>query len=164
MTFQTNVRLVQTTGIVGDIIFDSPRRAHPGRLQSTDPALNVVGRGFSHVAGSDDEVTADTPGAFAGILINSKNYASRGTTAGGTLAPTLTLANNEEGEFLTMGIVIVALTTDGDIGENVFYSDTTGEIAADPTTTLAGHTIIPNAKVVRQNIPAPGLAFIQLTS
>lgn len=164
--FQTSVRLVQTTGIVGDIINDGPRRAIPGRLNSTAEANNVVGRAFFHTAASDDQVQANGADtlAFAGILVNSKNYTLRGTTAGGTLAPTTTLANGEQVELLQMGIVIVTFSTTATIGWNVFAHNTTGVLAAAAGTTLASHTLIPNAKVVRRNITSAGDGIIQLTN
>ena len=167
MGFQSQVRINQTTGIVGDIIIDGPMRAQPGILSSTSAANNVIGRAFRNIAGSDTDVTADAAGVFAGILANSKVYATSGTPVtgvdSGTLAPTLLLPNETEGEFVTKtsGIVVV-LSTDAAIGDNVFYADATGILAADTGTTLASHTLIPNATVVRQNIPAAGLAIIQL--
>jgi len=164
MPFQSTVEFTSATGVIGDIFIDGPRRGQPGILRSSDPANNVIGRAFSHVAGDDLAVTADTPGAFAGILANSRTYALQGTAAGGTLAPTIVLPNETNVELVTLTSgIIVLLTTDAAIGENVFYSDTDGSIAADPSTTLAGHTLIPNAKIVRRNIPAPGLAIVELT-
>ena len=163
--FQSTVRLVQTTGIVGDIINDGPRRAIPGRLNSGDAADNVVGRAFYHTAASDDQVQADGANTlqFAGILANSKNYALRGTTAGGTLAATTTLANGEQVELLQMGIIIVTLTTTANIGDNVYAADADGQLAAG-TSAPANHTLVPNAKVVRRNITSAGDAIIQLTN
>ncbi len=165
MTFQSTVRIDQTTGIVGDVYISGPMEGKPGILQSTAATNNVIGRAFRHVANSDLEVSADVAAgaAFAGILANSKRYATSGTAAGGTLASTLTLPNEAEVELVskTSGI-IVQLSTDGAIGENVFFATATGILASDPGTTLAGHELIPNAVVVRMNIPAAGLAIIKL--
>lgn len=73
-TFQQTVRIDQTTGIVGEIIFSGPQRAQTGILSSTSAANNVIGRAFRHIAGNDTDVTADAAGVFAGILVNPKVY------------------------------------------------------------------------------------------
>lgn len=163
MSFQSTVNTTQATGVVGDILIDGPMRAQPGILASTSAANNVIGRAFRHVSGSDLNVTADGTGAFAGILGNTKVYAHGGTTSGGTLDETLVLPNNTNVELVTKTSgIVVDLSTDAAIGENVFYNDTTGILAADAGTSLSGHTQIPNAKVVRRNISAAGLAVIEL--
>ena len=164
MPFQSNVRINQTTGIVGDVVLQGPLMAQPGILASTNAANNVIGRAFRNAANSDLNVSADAAsGEFAGILANSKVYATSGTASGGTLAPTLALPNNTEVElvFFTAGI-LVELSTDAAIGENVFYATATGILAADPSETLADHVLIPNARVVRNNISSAGLAIIEL--
>ena len=165
MPFQQNVRINQTTGIVGDIVFDGPLRGQTGILASTSAANNVIGRGFRHVANSDSNVTADAAGIFAGIAANSKVYASSGTAAAGTLAPTLTLPNNASVELVTMTSgILVELSTIATIGQNVFYANASGILAAASGETLANHTIIPNAAIVRNNISgAARLAIVELT-
>ena len=164
MPFQSTVRINQTSGIVGDIVLDGPLIGGPAILNSTSAANNVIGRAFRHLANEDLEVTADGTGNFAGILVNSKHYATSGTTAGGTLAPTIILPNNLEVELVTFTAgVLVSLSTDASIGENVFYADATGILAADAGTTLASHTLIAGARVVRNNISAAGLAIVELT-
>lgn len=166
MPFQSSVRIDQTTGVVGDIIIDGPMRGVPAILSSTLAANNVIGRAFRHVADDDMKVTADdaTNMNFAGILANSKVYANDGTLTGGTLAPTLTLANDVQVELVTMTSgIVVSLSTSADIGDNVFYADATGILAASDQDTLTDHTIIPRARVVRRNISAAGLAIIELT-
>ena len=172
MAFQSTVRIDQTTGIVGEIILSGPHRAQPGILSSTAAANNVIGRAFRHVAASDTDVTADAAGVFAGILVNPKVYATSGTTAG-TLQPTLTLPNETQAEFLYMGIIVVDLSQDSptdprrNIGDNVWYQDTTGILVGvqSTTTTVTGYTQVPNATIIRNNVDAdPGLAIIQLTN
>ena len=165
MPFQSTVRINQTTGIVGDIVLDGPIIGAPAILNSTSAANNVIGRAFKHLANEDLEVSADAAsGAFAGILVNSKHYATSGTTAGGTLAPTIILPNNMEVELVTFTAgVLVSLSTDASIGENVFYADATGILAAAAGTTLSSHTLIAGARVVRNNISAAGLAIVELT-
>ena len=164
MPFQASVRIDQTTGIVGDIVLDGPLRGQPGILASTSAANNVIGRAFRHVANSDLNVTADAAGVFAGILANAKHYATSGTTSG-TLAPTLVLPNNMEIELITMTSgILVELSTVAAIGNNVFYADATGILAAAAGTTLASHTLISGATIVRNNISGTGrLAIVELT-
>lgn len=165
MAFQSTVRQVQTTGIVGEIIFDGPHRARPANLNSGGATPNTVGKAFTWDAAVDDEAGAGSigAGAFAGILINPKHYALYGTTAGGTLAPSLDLPDNSHGELLSMGTIIVNLTIvdTGLIGEGIFYVDATGALGSG--TAVAGQTQITNAKIDRENISGAGLAIITLT-
>lgn len=132
MTFQATVANVLGFGVVGEYAFLGPSRAQSASLLSDSAANNVVGRGFTQV--SEGVVKAGGTGLFAGILANPKVYASRGTTADGSLAPTLTLANYEQGEFVTMGILNVALLTAFNIGDGVLMDTTTGELSAQSRT------------------------------
>lgn len=167
MAFQSTVRIDQTTGIVGDIVIDGPQRGRSAILNSTSAANNVIGRAFRHITGNDNTVSADVASGqpFAGILGNSKTYATSGTTAGGTLAPTLILPNNAEVELVTMASgLLVDLSTVAAIGDNVFYATATGILAANSATTLTNHELIQGAIVVQNNITGSGrLAIIQLT-
>ena len=167
MPFQTEVRIDQTTGIVGDIVLDGPLRGQPGILNSTSAANNVIGRAFRHIAGQDLMVSADvaTGSVFAGILANSKRYATSGTAAGGTLAPTLMLPNNANVTLVTMTSgILVMLATTANIGDNVFFATATGILSAASGTTLADNELIPNATIVRNNITGSGrLAIVELT-
>ena len=167
MPFQATVRIDQTTGTVGDIVLDGPLRGQPAILNSTSAANNVIGRAFRHLANQDLEVSADAAAGrpFAGILANSKLYATSGTAAGGTLAPTLVLPNNAEAELVTMTSgILVELSTVAGIGDNVFFATATGILAAAAGDTLADHEIIPGAKIVRNNISGAGrLAVVELT-
>ena len=167
MPFQTEVRIDQTTGIVGDIVLDGPLRGQPGILNSTSAANNVIGRAFRHIAGQDLMVSADMAAGsvFAGILANSKRYATSGTAAGGTLAPTLMLPNNANVTLVTMTSgILVMLATTANIGDNVFFATATGILSAASGTTLADNELIPNATIVRNNITGSGrLAIVELT-
>ena len=167
MPFQTEVRINQTTGIVGDVVLDGPLRGQPGILNSTSAANNVIGRAFRHIAGQDLMVSADVAAGsvFAGILANSKRYATSGTAAGGTLAPTLMLPNNANVTLVTMTSgILVMLATTANIGDNVFFATATGILSAASGTTLADNELIPNATIVRNNITGSGrLAIVELT-
>lgn len=165
MPFQSTVRLVQAFGIIGEVIFDGPQRAAPNILDSADAANNVIGRAFTALAGIDGRVEAGGAGVFAGILINPLAYATAGV-AGDALAPTLLLPNETEADFLTMGIIVVLLTTAANIGDDVHFVIATGELlaVAPGTAPAVGNAAVPNAKVSRRNIPAAGLAVITLTN
>lgn len=172
MTFQTIVRIDQTTGIVGEIILSGPTRAQPLILNSTSPVNNVIGRAFNHIANSDTDVAADEPGVFAGILVNPKVYATSGP-ASGTLDPTLTLPNETQAEFLYMGLIVVDLsqvspvTPSLEIGANIWAENSTGIlVGVEPATpTVADYTQVPNTVIRRNNVTAdPGLAIIELTN
>lgn len=171
-TFQSTVRIDQTTGIVGEIILSGPHRAKPAILSSTSAANNVIGRAFRHVGTDDLDVTADAAGVFAGILVNPKVYATSGPSTG-TLDPTLTLPNQTNVELLDMGFILVDLSQDSptdprrNIGDNVWYQDTTGILVGvqSTTTTVTGYTQVPNATIRRNNVDGdPGLAIIRLTN
>lgn len=109
MTFQSTVRFDQAFGVPGEIILDGPLRAEPGQLLSADPTMNVFGRMFSMDSAVPGVWRAGDPTAngerFA-IMSGPKQNVAAGTAAGGSLAPTLTLRNQEIAQFLTMGFVI----------------------------------------------------------
>ena len=165
MSFQSLVRLLQTTGIIGEIIFGGPHRVRPLNVNSNAGTPNTVGKAFTYDAANDDECGPGTVGggAFAGILINPKHYALNGTVAGGSLAPTLDLPDNTNAELMSMGTIIVNLSIvdTGKIGEPIFYVDASGVLGSG--TAVAGQTQIANAKIDRENISGAGLAIITLT-
>lgn len=153
MVFQQTVRQDQTFGFVGEVIEDTPMRARQNIIVSGDAANNMIGRAFTQVNNQDDQVQAGGTGFFFGIFINSKNLATSGTSAG-TLEPTLVVPNRTIGEFIYSGVVIVEISNAANIGDFVYYNDTTGALQAG-TTAPANHTQVPGARIVRRNIPAP---------
>jgi len=162
MSFQSTVRLNQTDGIVGDIAFDGPLRANPGILESADAANNVIGRAMFRLADEDLKMAAEGADTlvFAGILSNSKVYALEGDAAS-SLNPTLTLPNQTEVEVVDMGYIYVNSLDAVSIGDDVYASNTTGELQS---TAGAGFTQIPNAKFDLRNTDAAGLAIVRLTN
>jgi len=164
--FPSTVAMDIAAGNVGELAFEGPLNAQPAILNSADAANNVVGRAFTHLA-AEGQVTAGGAGVFAGILANPKAYASRGTVAGGTLAPTLTLANGETGEFVQMtpGIFVTLPAAAANIGDQVIYATATGILATQVPGTApgAGNAIVPGATVVRyEKSGVAGLAVIAL--
>lgn len=153
MTFQKTVRFDQAGGIPGEIAYAGPHRAEPGILAT----VGTVGRFFS-----EDPAKPGfwTQGALAGalrvaLLTTPKQYASRGTQAGGTLAPTLVLPANSEGEFTSMGQIWVQGDTPNAMpGHDVYFSDLTGAVITAPPSTpiTSGATKVSGAVVA----PRPG--------
>jgi hypothetical protein len=160
--FQSTVRAQQASGIVGQVFAENPTRAFPVILDSADAANNVIGRVFSHIATEDLKVEAGGTD-FAGILVNTLIYANKGS-AGDSLAPTLTLANEAVAECLDMGMIFVASASAAAINDNVYYNPLTGEIGTGAAPFGAYTEQVPNAKVVRQNTSGAGLCIIQLTN
>lgn len=160
MAFQSTVSLSQAFGVPGEVIFTGPTRAQPYRLSSADASYNVVGRAFT--VSSEGVAQAGGAGAFAGILVHPKHYASYGTTADGTLAPTLTLANNAQVECMTLGEVVVTLPGAAAIGDAVKYNTTTGVLGVGAPG--AGEATVPGAKVSHFTVSGAGLAVITLTN
>lgn len=158
--FQSAIQRNQAFGVPGEIAFDGPRRVRPGVLKGTAANI-VVGRFFTIDPADGFYLPGGDAGIPGGVLIHPKHYASFGTQAGGALAPTLTLAANTAAEFMTMGEIVVALSTACTIGDGVFYDDVTGILGAGVAG--IGQTQIAGAQVVRYSNVAPGLAVISLT-
>lgn len=157
---QASVSQKQGFGVAGDLFSNGPVRTKPYTLVST-PAVNTIGNAFTITAEGVATAGGDA-GIFAGILVNSKEYASLGTSAGGSLAPTLVLPDNTIGELLTMGEIVVSLSNAAVIGSGVYYADATGALGCGTAST--GQTQIANAKVVRYATSGAGLAVIELTN
>jgi hypothetical protein len=160
-TFQSTINVNLAFGVVGELIQDGPQRVDSLTLDSTGGAVGLAytksnSTGIASVGGT---------GVFAGILVNPKVYASRGVS-GATLDPTMTLPGNSQGEFLTMGTIVVSVTNAANIGDWIEFNQTTGALKAiSPGATAdAGYTIISNCTVYRNPTSAAGLVAIRLTS
>lgn len=177
MTFQSSVANNIGFGVVGELAFDGPLRAQPGRLDSASAANNVIGRAFTvkddATAGYDTaadpqplDVQAGGTGVFAGILANPKVYPLYGTT-GDTLASSLTLPNNTIGTLVqeTAGMII-AVPAACAIGDWVWFDNTTGELqtTAPGASAPAGTTRVPNGRITRYESAAAGLAVMELNA
>lgn len=132
MSFQTSVRFDYAFGVPGEIKYDGPSRAQPGFIVSASAAYNIVGATAYTQANSGGAVAAGGTNPFFGLLANPKIYASFGTTGGGPLAPTMTLPNDVEGEFLQMGYMVATMPAACNIGDQVTYNLTTGALASVP--------------------------------
>lgn len=136
MTFQTSVSTQMAFGVPGELFLGGPHRAQPGIIDSTGATNpNRVGRAFTQVpgVGNDGHCTVGGTGTFFGWLFNPKVYASRGTVADGTLAPSLDLPQYSEGEFCYDATgLIVSLPAAANIGDLVYYDTTTGAPSTSP--------------------------------
>jgi hypothetical protein len=178
MGFQSTVNINYAFGVVGELIFDGPQRAD-SLIMNSSGTPNVIGYAFTKSATTNIAVVggAITPGAtaFAGILCNPKVYASRGTS-GQPLAPSLVLPDNSQGEFVTMGTIVVncvanATQTGAKIGDVVLYNLSASGIAVGAISALtpgvsipAGWAAVPNAYVRDYPTTAAGLIAINLTN
>lgn len=164
MAFQSTVNINQAFGVVGELIQDEPIRAETLLIGAGGFTVGYAGckSSATNVATMGGTVGAGV--LFAGILINPKTYVSGGT-ASGPLAPTLTLPANSQGEFLTFGTVVVAITGAANIGDQVQYNTTTGALScvAPGAAASGGNALIPNATVYRFPTAASGLVAIRLT-
>ena len=113
MAFQTKVNIEQGFGVSGDIHLDSPTRTESLIIDSKGAAPNIVGYAFTkdaktNIAKVGGEIAAGR--VFAGILVNSKEYPLYGTTKG-ALEPSLAIADGIHGDMLTMGDIVVQVST-----------------------------------------------------
>jgi hypothetical protein len=163
MAFQSTVNFNQAMGVVGEIFDDGPRRSQPYILNSADASYNVFGRAFS--ISSEGIAQAGNPGGtsvFAGILVNPKSSPLFGAS-GSPLSPSLALPNNNPGELLFEGAVVVSLPSSANIGDWVYYDNTTGILG-----TVAPSGSLPSGKswayavVDRFTVSGAGLAVIRL--
>ena len=168
---QTTVNKNIGFGVPGSIYDNGPLRSRPALLNTTDPTNNVPGRIFSVTALGDAGtglVETRAAGAVSGafvqpaMLIDPKAYIARGTSAGGSLAPSFALANGEIGEFGTMGSFVVQVAAGFTLTGTVLGHITTGVISVG--TADANNIAIPGAKVERWVDAAAGLAVITLTN
>ena len=165
-TFQSTVNINLGFGVPGELIVDGPQRVDSLTLDSTG---GYIGTAFTksnttNIASQGGAITAGST-LFAGILVNPKAYASYGAVGGAPLDPTLFLGPNTQGEFLTMGTIVVTLVGAANIGDLVQYEEATGILSAiEPGTSPAsGFALVPNAVVWNFPQSATGLAAIRIT-
>lgn len=140
MPFQSVVNFERALGVPGEMFLSGPNRTQPAILRSASAAYNIIGATAYTVLlpGSDQDpnspivAVAGGTGAFAGILVAPKTYASYGTAADGPLAPTMTLPNEWNAELMLMGEVVVTLPGAASIGDPVIYDTTTGVLGSVP--------------------------------
>lgn len=162
--FQSAVNVTLGFGVIGELIVDGPQRAEPLILDSTG---GTIGNFFTKSNSTGVATQGGTIGAgivLAGFLVNPKEFASFGGTS--PLDPTLTLAGNKQGVFLTMGTVVVSITGAANIGDLVQYNTTTGALScvAPGAPATVGNALIPNCVVYRYPTSATGLIAVRITN
>jgi len=165
-TFQSTINTSLGFGIPGELIVDGPQRVDSLTLGS---AGGTIGLAFTksnstNVATMGGTIVAGTS-VFAGILVNPKVYALDGYSSSGALDPSMALAPYSQGEFLTMGTIVVNIVGAANIGDLVQYNNTTGVLSAvvPGGTVTAGNTFIPNCVVWNYPTAATGLTAIRIT-
>lgn len=183
MAFQKTVRFNQAAGLAGEIAEDGPLRSQTFRLvaNATTPATPIAfGRAFTYatpayaanpndLAGTQIAQPGGT-GAFAGILINPKAHASRGT-ASGPLEAVYSVPADTFGELARMAILFAVVeaadAAAGAPGSAIAYKDDGSLVSfAAGGTAPSGSTVIPGARLLTDlgAAPAGGLARIELTT
>lgn len=143
MAFQSTVNFYTALGVPGDIILDGPNRSTPYNLYSSGTA-QPVGNVFTVTNGGNPDTNLGSPvagtatvggsGKFAGILVNSKEYALYGTSLS-PLTATLNLPDNSIGTLCDMGFVCVNVDNQPSIGDLPTYNPATGAISSIPPIT-----------------------------
>jgi len=165
-TFQSTVNVNLGFGVPGELIVDGPQRSEPLTLDSNGGTIGLAftKSNSTNVATQGGTITNGST-VFAGILVNPKAYASYGAVGGNPLDPTLFLAPNSQGEFLTMGTIVVTIVGAANIGDLVQYNTTTGVLSAvaPGSSATTGNALIPNCVVYRYPQAATGLTAIRIT-
>lgn len=133
--FQTAIAFQTVFGFQGEIVYDGPIRSAPWQLIST-PQANVIGAtaftitsGALGIQGANcGTAAAGGSGNFAGILANPKVY----TNFGNITTATMTLPDDTVAELVTMGQMLVKLTSAANPGDLVVYDNTTGALSSVP--------------------------------
>lgn len=169
--YQSSVPSKLAFGFPGELYKGGTLRARPGIINSAGTSVpNYVGYAYTKVAGSDGYCTiGGTPGEdapFFGILANPKVYPLRGTTAGGTLAPSLALPQYATGEFvyMTTGLIVnlAAAGNEGDFVDFVIASGALTPRASTSGSPASGNANVPGAVVKFYSITAAGLGVVEL--
>ena len=155
--FQTVVRYDYAFGTPGEIKYDGPVRAQAGFIVSASAAYNIIGATAFTQANTGGQVAAGGTNPFFGLLANPKVMASFGTSSGGPLAPTMTLPNNVEAEFLQMGYMVASVPAACNIGDLVCYNTTTGALSTvAPSGTCTGIVAMTTGVITVSAIGAAG--------
>jgi hypothetical protein len=167
---QTTVNVLQGFGVPGDQALKSPMRVESLLVNSAGATPNVFGFAATKSTSTDVAKMGGSIGAgvvFAGIMVNPKAGASLGVV-GGTVAPTLTIPDNTQADFQTMGDPILFVNTACNIGDLVSYNTTTGALStyAPTGTPGTGKAQVPNASIYGYPVTnaSGGLTVVRLTN
>lgn len=150
--FQNQVYRFNTLGFIGQQADNGPFRAQTWNLYSAGQAQSI-GFAFTKTSGGNPEPTAYPPGSalagtaqvggtgiFAGILVNPLEQALFGSASvGGGLSPSLIVPDYAIGALATFGQWFVSLASAANVGNLVFYDNTTGALdSMAPTSSFTG--------------------------
>jgi hypothetical protein len=150
--FQSQVNVFNTLGFIGQQADNGPVRAQTWNLYSAGQAQSI-GFAFTKSSGGNPDPTSYPPGSslagtaqvggtgqFAGILVNPLEQTLWGSASvGGALSPSLILPDYSVGALATFGQFFVKLATAANIGNLVYYDNTTGALdSMSPISTFTG--------------------------
>lgn len=147
-------------GVAGEFYSNQPQRTRGQIITSATEALNIIGSVLTKVADEDDQSGVAASAVFAGILCSPKSLARQGLDA------VTVIPNGTQVEVAQQGYLIVNLPAAADIGDFVYFSDTTGVLstAAPAAVTPAGTSRVPGGTVQIKNVTVAGLGIIYLDS
>lgn len=127
MSFQSSTQQFTCAGVAGKLAFILGNELIQSYILDSDGTTQTYGYAFTQRSGGDLQ-TSNTAqvggtGVFAGILVMPE------TATGGTLTPTMNVADNVTGSLCTQGFPFVALPNASAIGDLVTYNTSTGAIA-----------------------------------
>lgn len=141
MAFQTSVNTKLAVGVVGDFYDESPRRVDPYTIKSS--SAGSIAKAYTIDATDPTKVVLGGEGVFAGIAVNSKEYAINGLSA------SLDFSQYDECQLCTMGRIWLSIADTVTVGMAAYFNKTTGVItAAASGETIDGSTEIPNSKFI----------------
>ena len=122
MAFQSSVKQKLAVGVVGDFYDDSPRRVDPYTIISS--TAGSIGCAYTCDTTDQTKVVLGGSGVFAGIAVNSKEFARSGLSA------SQAFSQYDECELCTMGRIWLSIADTVAVGDAAFYNTTTGAIVA----------------------------------
>lgn len=141
MAFQTSVKTKLAVGVVGDFYDESPRRVDPYTIKSS--TAGSIGKAYTIDSSDPTKVVLGGTGVFAGIAVNSKEYAINGLTA------SMDFSQYDECQLCTMGRIWLSIADTVAVGKTAYYNNTTGAIIADDAgETVSGYTEIKGSKFI----------------
>jgi hypothetical protein len=159
--FQQTTPRYLAQGQVGEwAASDSPYRAAQARAVVSDPVVNKIG--YAYTENGDGTVACGGTGAFLGIGMIPKEYASKGQALD-PLAPTFEVPDGTTMTIGTDGAIFVYVDDDWEIGDQVLFAQATGAIAGlarGNAVIPVGYTLIPHATIDYQNVDASDLIAI----
>lgn len=153
MTLQKKVNEKLAFGVHGDLYdANSPRRIDPKTV-----AGGAIGLFYTIDPTDPKKVVLGGTGVLAGVAVNTKEYITNG------LVPSLAFRSGDVAQIMSMGRVVLKVSTPVTVGMSAYYNTTTGEITADdPATVTEGLVEIPNSIFIETNSLADELAVLQL--